>query len=253
MRHALASMDLDLEDDQYYKWYRNQTRNDRDYWDWYENTTALPALDTINDKNVNPVLKDLKRHLMAFYEEAEIHRLYIEHGDLIEAELDLYKEKEVLTALVDVIEFMKLDMTSLDAFTIATNPMGISQSGHASPIDGHYYVTVGPYDNKANIFNVCHEYIHTIVNPILDRLPLDMAQSSRLGTFKNHKYEIFAVALQAMWMPEDEQLSFIQDQAQKRDYDVLESTYKALIRTFAPSNQSLEDFIRAMLYDIYRG
>lgn len=252
MREKLASMNLDLIDDKFYLNHKDKTRDDRYYWDWYENTTALPEMKLVNADAVPEVLHSLGDNLIEFYQEANIHELYLSYLDDYEKEFDLYRDSEVLGELAETIEFMKLDINEIDDFAIAINPMGVSQTGHASPINSKYYVTVGPYFGEANEHNLIHEYIHTHVNPALDSLPDEIERSQRLGELRNYKNEAFVIALQVMHLDsEAEQLGFIDYQAKKKNYDELEDIYNRFKDEFPSYDGNIESFIHLVVMDYY--
>lgn len=166
----LKKMNLTLSDNKYYmnkdiqsSYYRNALRD----------LGSPPKFEIIGHKgNIINCLLDLPENLREFYLKADIESLYNKFEPYYNTELRKFEDKS-LTALVILNNYLKINNEDVPKINIEINLLDACGKGTSfTSIDkykGNAVITLVPSKDQY-IQGVIHEYLHFIINPIVDNL-----------------------------------------------------------------------------------
>ncbi|MCM1989121.1 DUF4932 domain-containing protein [Oceanirhabdus seepicola] len=168
VREDLENMNLELLDNDFY------TNTDKDYV-YYKNT--LKKLGSAPDfpplqKMGKYEIKGIEKHLKEFYEKANIEELYKKYKPYYDKELKKYSDNAI-EAIAKTNSFLRVDVPNSESFYIEVNLLDAYWRGFGlGNIDlyrGKGVILTGP-SYEPNILNIVHEYLHGVINPIIDDL-----------------------------------------------------------------------------------
>lgn len=166
----LKKMNLKLSDNKYYlnkdiqsSYYRNALRD----------LGSAPKFEIIGHKgNIINCLLDLPESLKEFYLKADIENLYIKYEHYFNNELKKIEDKS-LTALVILNNYLKINNEDVPSINVEINLLDAYGKGSSfTSVDkykGNAVITLVPSKDQY-IQGVVHEYLHCIINPIIDNL-----------------------------------------------------------------------------------
>lgn len=178
VREDLSKMNLSLSDKNYYtnrkvpiSYYRNSLRD----------MGAAPNFDIIGCKgNIPEGLSDLPKHLREFYIKADIESLYKKYKPYYDTEINKI-EDDSLTALVLINNFLKIDINDIPSLCIEVNLLESygrnTGFGLVDKYKGKGVMVIGP-STEPDTQNIVHEYLHAVINPVLDNLSADVNKLS---------------------------------------------------------------------------
>lgn len=174
----LDKMNLKLADNKYYS-------NKDVQFSYYRNTLrdmgSAPDFDIIGHKgNILESLLDLPSSLKEFYLKADIESLYNKYRPYYSAELKKIEDKS-LTAIVVINNFLKIDNEDIPNIDIEINLLDVyDRNASFVSVDkykGNAVITLGP-SKEPDVQSVIHEYLHCIINPIVNNLQSEVNKLS---------------------------------------------------------------------------
>lgn len=174
----LNKINLKLSDNKYYT-------NKNVQFSYYKNALrdmgSPPSFNIIGHRgNTLDSLSDLQESLKEFYLKADIETLYTKYKPIYNSELKKIEDKS-LAAIVLINNYLKIDNEDIPNINIELNLLeAYDKNTSFSLIDkysGNAVITLGPSkDQYAQ--RVVHEYLHCIINPIVDNLQGDINKLS---------------------------------------------------------------------------
>ncbi len=174
----LSKMNLKLSDNQYYtkkevqfSYYRNALRD----------MGSVPYFNIIGHKgNILESILDLPSRLKEFYLKADIESLYNKYRPYYNAELNKIEDKS-LTAMVVINNYLKIDNEDIPNIDIEINLLdSYGRNAVFALVDkykGNAVITLGP-SKEPDVQSVLNEYLHYIINPIVNNLQSDVSRLS---------------------------------------------------------------------------
>lgn len=259
----LHKMNLKLSDNKYYSnkevqssYYRNALRD----------LGSAPKFEVIGHKgNIINNLLDLPDSLKEFYLKADIESLYNKYKPYYISELKKIEDKS-LTALVIINNYLKINNEDIPNIIVEINLLDVygKNTGFTS-IDKYKenaVITLGPTKDQY-IQNVVHEYLHCIVNPIVDNLQSEVSKLS-------YKTKEIAEYSQAKLYYNDWSVNVEESIVKALEYRAVGGNRKASIENamedgfiltqyfderfdeFKDYNGSINSFIKTLLQDYYK-
>lgn len=166
----LNKLNLKLSDNKYYS---NKNVQFSYYKNALRNMGSTPNFNIIGHKgNILNSLSDLDESLKEFYLKADIRNLYNKYKPYYNAELKKIEDKS-LTALVVINNFLKIDNEDIPNINVELNLLeAYDKNTGFTLIDlytGNAVITLGPSKDQY-VQSVVHEYLHCLINPIVDNL-----------------------------------------------------------------------------------
>jgi hypothetical protein len=174
----LSKMNLKLSDNKYYS-------NKEVQFSYYRNTLrdmgSVPNFDIIGHKgNILESLLDLPDSLKEFYLKADIESLYNKYRPYYSAELNKIEDKS-LTNIVVINNYLKIDNEDIPNIDIEINLLdAYGRNPSFALIDkykGNAVITLSPSE-EPDIQSVVHEYLHCIINPVVNNLQSEVNKLS---------------------------------------------------------------------------
>jgi hypothetical protein len=168
VRDDLDALKLDLIDNNFY------TNHGKDYV-YYKNSLkklgAAPDFTPIGSLGKYEI-QGIDKYLKEFYVKANIEELYKKYKPYYDRELAKYSYN-VYESIAKTNNFLRVDTPHSDGFYVEVNLLDAYYRGFGlGNIDlykGKGVILIGP-SNEPNILNITHEYLHGIINPIIDNL-----------------------------------------------------------------------------------
>jgi hypothetical protein len=259
----LGKMNLKLSDNQYYtkkevqfSYYRNALRD----------MGSVPYFNIIGHKgNILESILDLPSRLKEFYLKADIESLYNKYRPYYNAELNKIEDKS-LTAMVIINNYLKIDNEDIPNIDIEINLLdSYGRNAVFALVDkykGNAVITLGP-SKEPDVQSVIHEYLHCIINPIVNNLQSDVNKLS-------YKAKEIPTYSQAKLYYKDWSSNVEESIVEALEYRAIGGNRKASIEKatddgflltqyfderfdeFKDYNGNLNDFIKILLQDYYK-
>lgn len=259
----LKKINLKLSDNKYYS-------NKGVQFSYYKNALrdmgAAPNFDIIGHKgNIISSLSDLQAGLKEFYLKADIENLYNKYRPYYNSEIKKIEDKS-LTALVLINNYLKIDNEDIPNINVEINLLeAYDKNPGFSLIDkykGNAVITLGP-SRKSNVQSVVHEYLHCIINPIVDNLQVDINKLSYKAKeipedshaklyykdWSSNVEESIIRALEYRALGENRKASI---QNAMEDGFILTEYFDERFDKYKDYNGSLNDFIKSMLKSLQK-
>lgn len=259
----LRKMNLKLSDNKYYS-------NKEVQFSYYKNTLrdmgAAPNFNIIGHKgNTLNSLLDLPLSLKEFYLKADIESLYSKYTPYYNAELKKIEDKS-LTAIVVANNFLKIDNEDIPNIDIEINLLeAYGKDASLAIIDkykGNAVITLSPSKDEY-IDSVVHEYLHYIINPIVDNLQSDVNKlsynSKDIPAYSQAKLyyndwsvnvkESIVKALEYRILGENRKASV---EKAMNDGFILTQYFDESFDEFKDYKGSLHEFVKLLLQDYYK-
>jgi hypothetical protein len=256
----LNKMNLKLSDNKYYS---NKKVQFSYYINALRNMDSAPNFDIIGHKgNIIEGLLDLPISLEEFYLKADIEALYNKYKTYYYAEINKIEDKS-LTALVIINNYLKIDNEDIPNMNIEINLLdAYNRNASFTSIDkykGNPVITLGP-SKEPDIQSLVHEYLHAIINPILDNLNDDVNKLSFISkeipeysyaklycnSWSANVEESIIKALEYRAVGESRKISV--DKAMDEGF-ILTEYFDERFDEFKNYDGSLNDFIKSLLQD----
>lgn len=235
VRKDLDDMNLQISNDNYYK---NKNVEYHYYRLALQQMGNAPEFNYIGSKNsVKSSLSDLNIHLKEFYQKANIEELYEKYRPFYEEQLEKYKDIEVVGALADTIEYLDLDVDDVPEFFIQVNLLDAYERGGGLGSTDELLgkgITTGPSDD-ANTINIVHEFLHGVINPILD----DIGQ-------KGKEEDIIRALSGFIVFKDDEALNYVNRESEKK-YKMTRYYFDKFSTEYEDYDGTLKEFIRGII------
>lgn len=254
----LKRKNLKLSDNKYYinkdvqfSYYRNALRD----------MGSEPDFSIIGYRgNMPNNLSDLPEALKEFYSKADIEDLYNKYKPYYNSEIKKIEDKS-LSSLVLINNYLKIDNEDIPNISVELNLLeACDKNAGFSLLDkykGNAVITLGP-TRDSNIKNVVHEYLHCIINPIVDNLEADVNKLSfkakeipegshaRLyyKDWSSNVKESIIRSLEYRALGENRRASI---QGAMNDGFILTQYFDEKFDKFKDYNGSLNDFIKSLL------
>lgn len=185
VRKDLKSKDINLSDNNYYK---NRKSDFGSYEEALKYIGDEPNFELLTSKEkIKGDIKDLNKYLKEFYEKADIEELYEKYKPVYAKEINRLKEATE-DDILNAVEYLRIDVEDIPECHIHFNPLNAFwRGGSTESLDGNVYdLIIGP-DYSPNELNVTHEFLHTIINPILDELGKEIKEDEHNMSEVNNK------------------------------------------------------------------
>lgn len=174
----LGKINLNLSDKKYYS---NKEVQSSYYRNTLRDLGSAPDFEIIGHRgNILNCLLDLPESLKEFYLKADIESLYNKYNPYYNAELKKIEDKS-LTAIVIINNYLKINNEDIPDIDIEINLLDEYGKGTGfTSVDkyrGNAVITLGPSKDQY-VQNVVHEYLHCIINPIVDNLQSEVNKLS---------------------------------------------------------------------------
>lgn len=129
-----------------------------------------------------------------FYFEAQSLIDFVRVERFISADIEKRKDRlsEIKKMVNEAIGFFKPDASKLqNVIYLPTNPLEKKQSGNGLSLGENFYIN----SELGNEINEVHEYLHSIINPITEKIELSPDDEEKIlklcpGKLKNYKYPL---------------------------------------------------------------
>lgn len=256
VREDLEDMNINISDDRYFE---NHDTPDRDYYRILTHMGKAPNF-KIDMKEVPNFLKsnrDLNKlnvALAEFYREADISSLYKKYEEDYD-EIMSEAENETYDIFTRVIDTLNIDIDKVSDVTIYIEPMYSRESGINYETEDMIYEFAG-LDNASNVNypNLVHEFLHSIINPIVD----DNSKATkkvyrRIGVKRQDNgfmYECFVRPMTyTMFDDVNEGMEWLQSGGSK-NFKICDDIMKRFSEVYVPDEFTLEKFISDTLESI---
>lgn len=174
----LNKKNLKLSDNKYYS---NKEIQSIYYINALRNIGLAPKFEIIGHKgNIQSSLLDLPECLKEFYLKADIESLYNKYKSFYNAEFKKF-EDNCLTSLVVINNYMKINNDDIPDISIEINLLDeYGKNAVFTSVDkykGNAVITLGPSKDQY-IQAIVHEYLHCIINPIVDNMQSEVSKLS---------------------------------------------------------------------------
>lgn len=170
----LKELSFKLQDNKYFT---NKELSTVYYINTLRNMGNTPNFEIVGYKgNIPEKLGDLPKVLKEFYGKANIEKLYKSYNKTYQTEFADVEDK-VLSTIAIINETLKIDVDSVPEIGIEINLLDKYNKNSNFVLYDNYLdktiITVSP-NNESYVQNIIHEYLHCIVNPIIDDLYYDV-------------------------------------------------------------------------------
>lgn len=235
VRHDLSEMNLQLLDNNYY---RSKNVEYHYYRQALLQMGNAPDFNYIGNKNgIKSPIRDLNVHLKEFYNKANIEKLYEKYRPYYDEDLSKYKDDGVIETLAYTLKYLGLNVDEVPKFYIQVNLLDSYERGSGmGSIDELLGkgITTGP-SHDTNTLNIVHEFLHGIINPILDDIGYE------------NKDEDIIRALAGFFVFEgDEALNYVNGESSKK-YKMTRYFFDKFSKEYEGYDGTLDEFIRDII------
>jgi len=235
LRNDLIQMNIQIANKNYYK---SKNVEYHFYRMALHQMGNAPDFNYIGNKNsVKNPIRDLNIHLKEFYQKANIEELYEKYRPFYDEELEKYKDDEVIEALAYAVEYLELNVDEISEFYIQVNLLDSYERGSGMGSTDEFIgkgIVTGPSD-ETNTINIVHEFLHGVINPILDEIGhVDKAE------------DVIRALSGYFVFDGDEALNYVNRESSKQ-YKLTRYFFDKFSKEYKDYNGTLEEFVREII------